>query len=131
MDIRYLAKFNPFRSIPELWGYSRILAGKTFYLSYGGWLRHTNPLTEGWGEGPGVLRPMGRILENTGKFGKLSQIVFPKKAAQVRNFIRLVTRTRVSAIEAARLSGGKLTDLSRKYNTAINAPARVYPLVKD
>ena len=118
-----IAKFNLFRSVPELWGDSRILAGKTYYLSYGGWLRPKNPLTEGWGDGPCVLRPIGRILESTGKFGKLSKIIFPANAAQVRNFIRLVTRTRLSAVEAAQLSGSLLIDLSAEYDAAIHAPA--------
>ena len=71
---------------------------------------------------------MGRILENTGKFGKLSQIVFPEKEAQVRNFIRLVARTPITASEAARLSGGQLTDLSTEYDAAIHAPATVRSL---
>ncbi len=114
--INRVIKYNRFKPIPDLWRNSKRLAGKSYYLYPCGLLkRHLvsaandtkssvkSEVIEGFG---------GEAFRATGKNTTLCRISFPDAAANVRDFIRLTVRTKVSLAEAASVNGVSIEDLS-------------------
>jgi|GEM_PF-4947763 len=112
MRLTRICKYNVLIRIPGLEETSLKLAKKGLYLKDGGTL--VAPRFPGTPMGRSrVFKRIGRQLWKTGKFSALTRIDFPEDPARIRNFIRLVVRTKATVEEAARATGVEVEDLSR------------------
>ena len=113
MRLTNIRKYNVFIRIPRLEETSIKLAGKGLYLRNNGTFVDHATSTGKFNKGKRIFKRIGRQLWKTGKFPILTRIGFPKDPAKIRDFIRLVVRTKATAAEAARATSVEVEDLSR------------------
>jgi len=108
-----IVKYNPFKWISSLRLISEDIAGKKCFLDRRNGLHYYDSNKSLRKDGACVEMALGKSLMDSGKFPRMSKITFPRCSVQVRDFIRLVVRTRKSLYEAAADTGTGIEDLSK------------------
>jgi hypothetical protein len=111
--IKAIAKYNFTIWISGLHNLSRQVAGKTCFLNLLEGLSYSDPAKSLRRDGTCVLKESGNQLLKSGKFPTLTRIEFPEDPKLVRDFIRLVIRTKTPLSEAVLETRIKIEDLSR------------------
>jgi len=108
-------KYNFFNCIPGLYSISRRIAGQECYINRREKMIYYDAERSNRRDGFISYDNLGERLVNSGKLPVYVGLDFPNDPKRVRDFLRLILRTKVSFFQAAELNGIKVRNLSRCY----------------